>query len=39
MKDVVIVSASRTPIGSFMGAFSDVQAKALGAMHASMSKN
>ena len=31
MKDVVIVSASRTPIGSFMGAFSDVQAKTLGA--------
>jgi len=32
MKDVVIVSASRTPIGSFMGAFSDVQAKTLGAV-------
>ncbi len=32
MKDVVIVSASRTPIGSFMGSFSDVQAKTLGAV-------
>ncbi|MBP1917640.1 thiolase family protein [Youngiibacter multivorans] len=32
MKEVVIVSASRTPIGSFMGAFSDVQAKTLGAV-------
>lgn len=32
MKDVVIVSASRTPIGSFMGAFSELPAKTLGAI-------
>ncbi|MBP1920665.1 thiolase family protein [Youngiibacter multivorans] len=32
MKEIVIVSASRTPIGCFMGAFSDVQAKTLGAV-------
>ncbi|ETA82567.1 thiolase family protein, partial [Youngiibacter fragilis] len=32
MRDVVIVIASRTPIGSFMGSFSDVQAKTLGAV-------
>lgn len=32
MKDVVIVSASRTPIGSFMGSFSEIPAKTLGAI-------
>ncbi len=31
MKDVVIVSAARTPIGSFMGALSTITAPALGA--------
>ncbi|MGB6150506.1 MAG: acetyl-CoA C-acetyltransferase, partial [Pricia sp.] len=32
MKDVVIVSAARTPIGSFMGALSTVPAPRLGAI-------
>lgn len=31
-KNVVIVSASRTPIGSFMGAFSSLKAQTLGAL-------
>jgi len=31
-RDVVIVSAARTPIGSFMGAFSNVKAQTLGAI-------
>ena len=30
--DVVIVSAARTPIGSFMGAFSDLRSQTLGAI-------
>ena len=32
MRDVVIVSAARTPIGSFQGSLSDVQATKLGAL-------
>lgn len=31
-RNVVIISAARTPIGSFMGAFSSVKAQTLGAM-------
>ena len=31
-RDVVIVSAARTPIGSFMGAFTDLKAQTLGAI-------
>lgn len=32
LKDVVIVSAKRTPIGSFQGVFSDISASKLGAL-------
>ena len=31
-RDVVIVSAARTPIGSFMGAYTDIKAQTLGAI-------